>query len=119
MTKLTGAKDILKVTGEKQPKVWHLLACSTASSICGQLVSYPLHVFKARLICQHLPGQEKYNGRADVMVKTVRKEGALGLYRGVGPALLKTVPANWVTYLTYEFAKRYLKLEAKHGKRGG
>jgi hypothetical protein len=45
---------LLKYTGDKEPKVWMLLTCSTISSTCGQLVSYPLHVFKSRLVAQVL-----------------------------------------------------------------
>jgi hypothetical protein len=49
-----------------------------------------------------------------VIVKTTKKEGLLGLYRGILPSLMKTVPANWVIFSTYELTKRFLGVEKRH-----
>ena len=66
---------------------------------------YPLALVRTRLQAQGLPNSEKYSGMSDVVVKTVRKEGLLGLYKGMGPNLLKVVPAVGISYVVYESIK--------------
>lgn len=41
----------------------------------------------------------------DVFAKTVKKEGLSGLYKGMGPNLLKVVPAVGISYVVYESVK--------------
>jgi solute carrier family 25 (mitochondrial carnitine/acylcarnitine transporter), member 20/29 len=44
----------------------------------------------------------KYRGIADCARKIVATDGAAGLFRGFGPALLRSFPANAVCFATYE-----------------
>lgn len=100
--------------GMEEPTVPVLMVCSTVSSTVGQLAAYPMHVFKARMMAQGTPGLEhvgQYNGFVDVMRKTFQQEGIRGFYRGITPTFLKSVPANWISYITYEFAKKYFHIE--------
>jgi solute carrier family 25 (mitochondrial phosphate transporter), member 23/24/25/41 len=43
-----------------------------------------------------------YNGMMDCFVKTIKNEGFIGLYRGLGPNFLKTIPAISISYAVYE-----------------
>jgi solute carrier family 25 phosphate transporter 23/24/25/41 len=56
-----------------------------------------------------MPGQDvKYNGMVDVFNQTVRKEGVLGLYKGMGPNLMKVLPAVGISYAVFENMKALL-----------
>ncbi len=102
--------------GKEEPTVAMLMVCSTVSSTTGQLVAYPMHVFKARLMAQGTPGlvaTGQYSGLMDVIRKTYQGEGLRGFYRGIVPTFVKSVPANWITYITYEAGKKYFHLEKK------
>jgi len=61
-----------------------LLICGTTSTICGQLVSYPLSLIRTRLQAQEVPMD---SSQRDTMTKLIsniwRNEGIRGMYRGL------------------------------------
>ncbi|KAI9732386.1 MAG: hypothetical protein M1834_001594 [Cirrosporium novae-zelandiae] len=75
-------------------------------------VVYPMNLLRTRLQAQgtavHPP---TYTGIWDVTVKTIKKEGIRGLFRGITPNLLKVAPAVSITYVTYENSKKFLGLK--------
>ena len=111
------------------PSVTGLMICGGASSLVGQVLFYPLHVVKTRLIMQgahqlnisklaidsNLHGQVKtakhYNGMVDAFVKIAQHEGPMALFKGFLPNLVKSVPAHGITFGVYEAAKRILGFE--------
>jgi len=108
---------LMKFSNETEPSVKNLLICSTISSTIGHLISYPFHVFKARLIIQGAPGHPiLYNGFFDVGAKVLKNEGLRGFYKGIVPTMMKSIPSNWATYLSYEFMKRFFGIEKKKKK---
>ena len=73
------------------------------SSICGQVVSYPLQLVRTRLQAQGMRGvyledHDIYTGIIDCVLKTVRRKGFFGLYKGIGANCLKTIPAISINY---------------------
>jgi len=79
----------------------------------AQLVAYPLSLVRTRMQAQGSPtmfGRDAivYSGMWDVFVKTVKNEGLLGLYKGLGPNYLKVIPSVSISYVVYENTKRYL-----------
>ena len=82
------------------------------SGAFGASIVYPLNLLRTRLQAQgtvlHPP---TYDGIWDVARKTVRNEGARGLFKGITPNLLKVVPAVSITYVAYENAKKFLHLK--------
>ena len=84
-------------------------ACSGAF---GASIVYPLNVLRTRLQAQgtvlHPP---TYTGLVDVTVKTIKKEGFRGLFKGITPNLLKVVPSVSITYVVYENSKKALGLQ--------
>jgi len=91
------------------PSVMTLLACGSASSISAQMVSYPLERIRTLLQVQGMDGAEaQYKGTLDCAVKTFRSEGFVGLYRGMLPNMLKSVPAIAISYATFEKMKSAL-----------
>jgi len=89
----------------KHPSVLVPLACGTISSTIAQFASYPLALVRTRLQAQGLPNSERYSGMTDAFTKTLKKEGFVGLYKGMGPNLLKVVPAVGISYVVYESVK--------------
>jgi solute carrier family 25 protein 34/35 len=83
-----------------------------ASGILGAAAGSPFFLVKTRLqsYSPFLPvgTQHNYNGAADGMRKIYQSEGIKGLYRGVGPAMVRTGFGSSVQLPTYFFAKRRL-----------
>ncbi|XXG75757.1 hypothetical protein AAC387_Pa08g0264 [Persea americana] len=50
----------------------------------------------------------KYSGSIDAMKKILASEGVKGLYRGFGPAMARSVPANAACFLAYEVTRSNL-----------
>ncbi|KAI8472110.1 MAG: mitochondrial carrier [Monoraphidium minutum] len=65
------------------------------------LACYPTDVVKSKLQVDSYTSPQ-YRGMLDCARKVVAAEGAAGLFRGFGPALLRSFPANAVCFATYE-----------------
>ncbi|KAF3789306.1 Mitochondrial carnitine/acylcarnitine carrier-like protein [Nymphaea thermarum] len=50
----------------------------------------------------------KYSGSIDAFKKILRTEGLKGLYKGFGPAMARSVPANAACFLAYEITRASL-----------
>ena len=50
----------------------------------------------------------KYSGTLDAFRKVFRSEGVKGLYKGFGPAMARSVPANAACFLAYEIVRSNL-----------
>ncbi len=94
---------------DDNPSIPILLACGSASTICGQLVSYPLALVRTRMQAQEVPFDSK---ERDTMIKLLvriwRDEGFRGMYRGLIPNIIKVVPAVSISYAVYETMKKRL-----------
>jgi Mitochondrial carrier protein len=67
---------------------------------------YPLDLIRTRLTTE-LEGKEHFTGIADAFKKTLRKEGFLGFYSGIGPTLLVAVPNFAMSYTIYGSLKEF------------
>ena len=91
------------------------------SGILGAMAGSPFFLVKTRLqsYSPFLPvgTQHKYKNAIDGMSQIYKAEGVKGLYRGVGPAMVRTGFGSSVQLPTYFFAKRRLvrHLEMKEG----
>jgi len=83
-----------------------------ASGILGAVAGSPFFLVKTRLqsFSPSLPvgTQHRYRNALDGMRQIYAAEGATGLYRGVGPAMVRTGFGSSVQLPTYFFAKRRL-----------
>jgi len=101
--------------GEISPSL--VAGCSTASSVFGTIITYPLGVLKSRLQVQGIPGLEKkYNGLIDAVTKIYRGEGFVGFYRGLTATMIKHVPSQTISLVTYDMLRSQFGLDAKHKK---
>lgn len=98
-----------------EPNPLVLLGCGAVSSICGQVVSYPLALIRTRLQSQGMPGMKiKYYGILDCAWKIVIYEGAKGFYKGILPNFMKSVPAISISYVVFENMKKKLMEKVKN-----
>lgn len=89
------------------PPIPVLLMCGTVSTLCGQLISYPLSLVRTRLQAQEVPmDSSKRDTMSKLLVRIWRNEGIRGLYRGILPNMIKVVPAVSISYAVYENIKK-------------
>ena len=87
----------------------HAAVVFTSHGVCGALAkgsatmaTYPFQVMRSRMQ-QRLDNRAlKYRGLASSMRLTLRREGVLGLYKGLGANLLRNMPSSAITFLVYE-----------------
>eukprot|EP00607_Mallomonas_marina_P003331 CAMPEP_0182430114 /NCGR_PEP_ID=MMETSP1167-20130531/37049_1 /TAXON_ID=2988 /ORGANISM="Mallomonas Sp, Strain CCMP3275" /LENGTH=277 /DNA_ID=CAMNT_0024614799 /DNA_START=31 /DNA_END=864 /DNA_ORIENTATION=- len=84
---------------QQTPGVFTLLSFGATSSTCGQVVAYPLQLVRTRLQADK---SGRYSGMMDCFYQTVRDSGLKGLYRGIGPNFLKSVPSISISYAVFE-----------------
>eukprot|EP00250_Pteridium_aquilinum_P024620 c29342_g1_i1 orf=239-1186(+) len=68
---------------------------------------YPTDVIKS-VIQVDDRSNPKYSGTVDAFKKVYRAEGFKGLYKGFGPAMARSVPANAACFLAYEVVRSSL-----------
>ena len=81
------------------------VAGSLVSGLVSALVSTPFDVVKTRIMNDHrgsAPGGPLYRGPIDCVLKTIRAEGPLALYKGFTPAYARLAPWQLVFFFTFE-----------------
>lgn len=71
--------------------------------ICLWTSIFPADVIKSRVQVQGLSKSMFVVG-----MDIVRNEGPLALYRGLTPAVYRTIPATAVLFLVYEYSKKFM-----------
>ncbi|XP_072986204.1 mitochondrial carnitine/acylcarnitine carrier-like protein [Typha latifolia] len=71
------------------------------------LLVYPTDVVKSVIQVDDYRNP-KFSGSTDAFKKILAAEGIKGLYRGFGPAMARSVPANAVCFLAYEVTRSSL-----------
>jgi len=98
---LAGGKDTSKLGRGSQ-----LFAGGVAGAFFWASV-YPTDVIKSVIqVDDHR--NPKYKGTMDAFRKVFASEGVKGLYRGFGPAMGRSVPANAACFLAYELVRESL-----------
>ena len=108
--KFKDSRKALLHPGVKQLSNLDYLLFSGLSKVLAGTVTYPYQVVRSRL--QMHDAEKIYTGPVDVMRKVWAREGMMGLYKGLGPNLLRTVPSTCVTFLVYENTKSWLSRAA-------
>ncbi|KAG8699353.1 hypothetical protein FRC08_005365 [Ceratobasidium sp. 394] len=90
--------------------VWALLTSGSCGGICYWLACYPLDVVKSRVQLANAP-PKGLDYIAQELRAIVREGGARGLFRGLSPSLLRSIPAAASTFAAYELTKDFLVKE--------
>jgi len=75
------------------------------SGLCSDALTHPLSTLRARLMVER---QRSKLSLGQYASQVVRQEGARSLYRGIGMALLGSLPGSALFYLGYEVGKEKL-----------
>lgn len=101
---------------DMRPPKYIILLSSAFSSICGQVVSYPLALMRTKMQSKSSFSEERLNSLSGLFRKIVEEEGYRGLYRGFYPNMLKVLPAVMISFGTYEFLNEKLGLRSMGSK---
>lgn len=71
------------------------------------LAFYPIDVVKSVIQVDNYRNP-KFSGSIDAFKKILASEGIKGLYKGFGPAIARSVPANAACFLVYEVTRSSL-----------
>ena len=106
-------KDKLVEASGGRPPPAAILAAGMVSSSIAQAFSYPLALCRTRLQAQGRGGVPlKYSSALDVLRQALAREGVRGLYKGIGPNLVKVAPAAGISWFVFEEVKRATGLDA-------
>lgn len=92
-----------------QLPVWALLASGSTGGIAYWLACYPLDVIKSRIQLRSTPPTGtpvQYIARE--LKAIVVESGTAGLFRGLSPSLLRSIPAAASTFAAFELTREYL-----------
>jgi solute carrier family 25 citrate transporter 1 len=94
----------------EQLQAWQSLLIGGLSGGMGPLCNNPLDVVKTRLQKQVITAGKtpKYSGLIQACLLIAKEEGVLALWKGITPRLLRIMPGQAITFMTYEAASRQL-----------
>lgn len=96
---------INKGSGLDTPDISTLLLFGAMSTTCGQVVAYPLQLIRTRLQAEK---KAHSAGMLQCIKKVYKDFGILGFYRGLGPNLLKGIPAISISYAVFETSSKHI-----------
>ena len=105
-----------------EPSAFECAWLGVASKLFASAITYPSQVVRARMQQREVgaatgAGAEATSGRspggryvgfAQSLGEIIRREGAAGLYKGMVPNVLRTLPSSGVTFLVYESTRSML-----------
>ncbi|KAI0250925.1 mitochondrial carrier domain-containing protein [Lactifluus subvellereus] len=90
--------------------VWALLASGSTGGIAYWLSSYPLDVVKSRVQLRTTPPKgTPVRYIASELKAIVTESGVAGLFRGLTPCLIRSIPAAGSTFAAFELTREYLR----------
>ncbi|TFY81479.1 hypothetical protein EWM64_g2533 [Hericium alpestre] len=102
-------REFAKQYGTNLP-VWTLFASGSTGGIAYWLACYPLDVIKSRIQLRPEPPK---GTPVQYIVREFRaliaESGVAGLFRGLSPSLLRSIPSAASTFAAYELTREYLK----------
>jgi len=89
---------------------WQHLLIGGISGGFGPTVNNPLDVVKTRIQRQviHPTHEPKYKGLFQGCAVIAKEEGVIALWKGLTPRLMRIVPGQAITFMTYEAVSGYM-----------
>mmetsp|Transcript_14899 Transcript_14899/g.24643 ORF Transcript_14899/g.24643 Transcript_14899/m.24643 type:complete len:389 (+) Transcript_14899:98-1264(+) len=103
-------RKVLDYQGGSELQHWQSLVIGGLSGGMGPLVNNPLDVVKTRLQKQVVIAGKtpKYSGLVQSCGLIAKEEGVLALWKGITPRLLRIMPGQAITFMTYEATSTFL-----------
>ncbi|KAI9250353.1 mitochondrial carrier domain-containing protein [Helicostylum pulchrum] len=112
---------------QKDDKVLSIFQIGVAGSMAGSVMSFlncPIELLKVKLQIQDPKGvmgltgklEPPFKGVIDCGIRSVRAQGFLGIYRGMGMTLLRDVPGYFAYFVGYESLKRLFQSMREDGE---
>lgn len=98
-------EELRKESFVQSPTVNTIIATVLSKSFATVITS-PIEVVKVRLRSSTVSVNENIRG---ICRQIYRKEGVRGFYKGVGTALIRILPGQCLTFVTFETVKRLLQ----------
>jgi solute carrier family 25 citrate transporter 1 len=97
-------RKLLEIQDKKELQHWQSLVLGGVSGGFGPMVNNPLDVVKTRLQKQVIkPGRKpKYTGIVQAIRLISNEEGYMALWKGITPRLMRIMPGQAITFMTYE-----------------
>jgi solute carrier family 25 phosphate transporter 23/24/25/41 len=111
-TVFEACKDFLYVAGIEDPPHAYIFACASIGGVSAYSICFPLEVIKTKLAGS---SRDAYKNVIDCIGKVYRADGFRGFYRGVGPAVLSTIPHSGVTLTSYTAVKDFFASQSPTG----
>lgn len=105
-----GKKKVIEWQEGRELMPWQHLLIGGISGAFGPMVNNPLDVVKTRMQRQVIhPGHEpKYKGIVQGCTVIAREEGMKSLWKGLTPRLMRIVPGQAITFMTYEAVSSHM-----------
>jgi|EP00505_MAST-04D_sp_SCG-Rhode-Island_P003964 solute carrier family 25 (mitochondrial carnitine/acylcarnitine transporter), member 20/29 len=104
-----GTYQLMKGMSQREDGTYSKFALLNAGGFAGismWVIGVPPDVIKTR-IQNSTPGQYP-GGMKQVVQEIIAKDGLLGMYKGIGPALVRAYPANAACFFTVEIVTNFL-----------
>lgn len=108
-------KQYLNVGKHEMLPAWELLCVGALSGVCAKFLVYPLDLSKKRMQIQGFAKHRQTFGKhficrglVDCMVTTAKHEGLKGLYKGLGPTMLKSGMTTAFHFVFYDEIIKFL-----------
>ncbi|KAJ5178945.1 Mitochondrial carrier protein [Penicillium capsulatum] len=102
-------RKYLTEEGEKNPGPARKLLAGAISGAVAQTCTYPFDVLRRRFQINTMSGMGyQYTSIWDAVRVIVAEEGLRGLFKGIGPNLLKVAPSMASSWLSFELTRDFL-----------
>nr|BBD51644.1 ADP-glucose transporter [Hordeum vulgare subsp. vulgare] len=92
------------------------LLIGSAAGAIASTATFPLEVARKQMQVGAVGGRQVYKNVLHAMYCILNKEGAAGLYRGLGPSCIKLMPAAGISFMCYEACKKILVDDKQDGE---
>jgi solute carrier family 25 (mitochondrial carnitine/acylcarnitine transporter), member 20/29 len=101
-----GMYEVVKQAMSKGAATPPTMAALTAGALAG-IVFWPVALPTDTLKSRYQTAEDgRYNNMGDVLREVLDEDGPGGLFRGMGPAMIRAAPANAVSFLGAELTKK-------------